>query len=68
MVPTMTAGLKSVISGRLYPRVWLVFCDHSIVGVWRTKRDAIAATRMRSKGSLLEVEYHVVGPYVLRDP
>ena len=62
----MKTALRSLISGRLVSRVWLVFCDHSMVGAWRTKRDALAATRMRSKGSILEVEYHVVGPYVLQ--
>ena len=52
-------------SHKTFRRIWLVLCDHSILGVWRTKREALAATRLRAKGSLLEVEYHVVGPYVL---
>jgi hypothetical protein len=46
-------------------RVFLVFCDHSVLGVWRSKRAAKAAARARSDESILEVEYHVVGPYVL---
>ncbi len=56
-----------LISKRLFSSIWLVFCDHSAVGVWRTKREALAFVRMHaSNGSLLEVAYHVVGPYVLR--
>lgn len=46
-------------------RVWLVYCDHSVLGVWSSKRAALAGSRMGRLNSLLEVEYHVIGPYVL---
>ncbi len=58
--------MRRLISGRLFRRLWLVFCDHSVVGVWRTKREAVDAVRVRARGSILEVDYHVAGPYVLR--
>lgn len=50
----------------LVKRVWLVLCDHSVVGVWRTQRAAATAVSMLRRGSILEVDYHVVGPYVLQ--
>ncbi len=42
-----------------------MYCDHSVIGVWPSKKDALAGSRMRRHNSILEVEYHVVGPYVL---
>lgn len=50
--------------GRVPKRLYLVFCDHSIAGVWLTKRGAMEAARMRSvRGPL----HFVAGPYVLRE-
>lgn len=46
-------------------RVWLVWVDHSVLGVWSTRSGAKRAAKLRAKDSLLEVEYHVMGPYVL---
>lgn len=47
-------------------RVWLVICDHSIAGVWQTRREAEAAVRLRERQASPPIEHHVVGPYVLR--
>lgn len=62
----MKMAPRRVVSGMLFRRLWVAFCDHSIIGVWRTRKEAENATRLRVEGSLLEVEYHVVGPYILR--
>jgi hypothetical protein len=43
-------------------RVWLVYVDHSIVGVWPTKKAAEAAVRLRSRS---DIAHRIVGPYVL---
>jgi hypothetical protein len=48
-------------------RVWLVWVDHSVAGVWRSKREANASVQLRVKGSLFPVAYTVTGPYVLQD-
>jgi hypothetical protein len=47
--------------------VWLVWVDHSVLGVWSTEAKARRAARLRVRDSLLEVEYRVVGPYVLQE-
>lgn len=46
--------------------VWLLWVDHSVSGVFVSKSAARRAAKARAKDSLLEVEYHVLGPYVLR--
>jgi hypothetical protein len=48
-------------------RIWLVLTDHSVGGVWRTKREATAAMELRQGDhSLTVTEFAVVGPYVLQ--
>lgn len=49
-------------------RVWLLLTDHSVGGVWGTKREAIAAMRLRQGDhSLAHTEFYVAGPYVLEN-
>lgn len=47
-------------------RIWLATCDHSVVGIWATKRAALAGTRMGRLNSMREVAYFIAGPYLLR--
>jgi hypothetical protein len=47
-------------------RVWLVFVDHSIVGVWRNKRDADKAVRLRQQHAISNITHFVAGPYALQ--
>ena|SRR5688572_18982293 len=46
-------------------RVWLVFVDHSILGVWRSKREATAAVRLRQRHTVSNVAHFIAGPFVL---
>lgn len=48
-------------------RVYLVVCDHSIVGTWPTLSAARAAVRLRIRGLAVEVTHDIVGPYVLQE-
>lgn len=51
----------------LLMRVWLVLCDHSIAGAFRTKREAEAHCRLREQRRGPDQPMHfVVGPYVLQ--
>ena len=47
-------------------RVWLVLVDHSVVGVWRTRREARAAVALRNHAGPGELPHFIVGPYVLQ--
>ncbi len=41
--------------------VWLVWVDHSALGVWLSKEKAERAVRLRRRDSLLEVDYRIQG-------
>lgn len=47
-------------------RVWLILCDHSVAGVWRTRREAEEVLRFRRENSVELIEHFVMGPYVLQ--
>ncbi len=51
-----------------FKRVWLVFCDHSVVGVWRSRKEAEEAIELRSAGGLFQVEHYLAGPFVHTPP
>lgn len=46
-------------------RVWLVLVDHSVVGVFRSKKEARESIRWRNH-SINRLPHFVAGPYVLR--
>jgi hypothetical protein len=56
--------MSSLPSRGIIRRVWLVFVDHSVVGVWRTRREAREAAKLR--GSIGRLPLFVIGPYVLQ--
>lgn len=60
-----TAKRKS--AGPVAPReVWIVFVDHSALGIWLTEGDAMKAVNMRRSASLLEVAYKIQGYRAIR--
>ena len=52
-------------AGLVVRRVYLVLTDHSIAGVWFTKREAIAAARLRIEQASKPIVHIVRGPFVL---
>lgn len=46
-------------------RVWLVLVDHSVVGVFRSKKEARDSIRWRNN-SINKLPHFVAGPYVLQ--
>lgn len=46
-------------------RIWLVSCDHSIVGVWKTKHEATAAVRLRQRHTISNITHFIMGPFLL---
>lgn len=51
---------------KVFHRAWLVFCDHSMVGAWRTKREAAKAVRLRQRQTISNIEHFLLGPFVLK--
>jgi hypothetical protein len=49
---------------RRFRRVWLVLCDHSIVGVKRTKREAEDTVLLRQEQTITNILYFIDGPFV----
>lgn len=50
---------------KMLRRLWVVLCDHSVVGVRKTKREAEATVRLRQRQTISNVEHYVAGPYRL---
>jgi hypothetical protein len=58
----MKVGAKRARKAAWPPKeVWLVFVDHSVLGVWKTRSEAVAAINLRRRDSLLEVAYRLQG-------
>jgi hypothetical protein len=49
-----------------FQRIWLVLCDHSVVGVWKTRLEAERAVRLRQRQTISNVVHFLLGPFVLR--
>ncbi len=58
---TMSETKKGRGRIRVPDEVWLVFVDHSTLGVWLSKERAERAVRLRTRDSLVEVDYRVEG-------
>lgn len=57
---TQRKGRRTV--GPVAPReVWIVFVDHSALGIWLTEGEAMKAVNMRRSHSLMEVAYTIQG-------
>ena len=46
-------------------RIWLVWTDHTVAGVYASKKAAVTACKMRLEMAVDGFDPSVVGPYVL---
>ncbi len=58
---TMSDSKRGTGRVRVPKEVWLVFVDHSALGVWLTRERAERAVRLRTRDSIVEVDYRIEG-------
>lgn len=46
-------------------RAWLVYVDHSVVGIWPTRAKALAAAKLRAEQASKPITHTIVGAYRL---
>lgn len=69
MLSTMSDRKKKRHAKAVWPpaEVWLVFVDHSVLGVWKSRAEAVSAINLRRRDSLLEVAYRIGGYIAMED-